>query len=94
MINKKKLVSKKITENPKTNKIFEAIDALNNTNAFKGSDFDIDKQLQLINNLTLSMTTFHLNKVKETTGEIELADIVYCQQLEVRIMAYAMKIIE
>jgi len=33
----------------------------------------------------------HLNKVKETTGEILLEDVVYCLELNERIMSYSKK---
>ena len=45
-------------------------------------------KLEQTSNLNLSMTAYHLEKCKETTGEILMEDVNYCVSLSKRILVH------
>lgn len=49
----------------------------------------LDELLQHVETRVKQMTIFHLNKVKETTGEILIEDVQYCLSLSERVVNHA-----
>lgn len=52
---------------------------------------DLISQLENVSTSNKMMMTYHLNKVKETTGEILVEDVSYCMRLDQRIQNKLMK---